>query len=125
MPRKWSPEAKAAHAERLRQRWADAKAAGHTGRLSNKPAHRPPSWTEEQKRLLLQLCADGGLTPAKARKIKKPLWQCMQMLETLRQYHALGEPEVVVENGVRFTRFPPAWARGVTPGKSVGTKSRN
>jgi hypothetical protein len=53
--------------------------------------------------------------------MRKSLEQCHQMHRMLSSYSGLPTPIVVVENGIRITKCPPAYARGAWPHKNVGS----
>ena len=68
---------------------------------------------------------NGSVTLSIARQVGHSLDQCHDMHRMLTGYSGLGKPTVVVEDGVRVTKCPPAYAGGVYPGWSVGAKGRS
>jgi len=48
-----------------------------------------------------------------ARAVKHSIEECAEMRYTLIGYSKLPKPVVVIENGVRVTKCPPAYASGV------------
>ncbi|MCE9565812.1 MAG: hypothetical protein K8U57_27625 [Planctomycetes bacterium] len=71
----------------------------------------------------MELAPTGDITKEIARAVGKHVVECHKMFKMLYSYAALGKPEIVVENGVRITKCPPAYARGVWPDRNVGSKS--
>lgn len=55
------------------------------------------------------------------KKVGKPPGECAEMHRMLTGYAQLGETKIVVENGLRVTKCPPAYARGVWPQRNVNT----
>lgn len=103
-----------------RRRENDAKGLGPGG--SPGPAVRRGDWTAQQKTLLIQLvAANGGKVNLDiARKVRKSIEKCAELYAMLCENAAIGKPVVVVENGVRITKCPPAYARGIWPTQRVG-----
>lgn len=70
----------------------------------------------------MELAGTKGVDFRIAKQVRRSLVDCQAMYDILKEHAALGgKPVVVVKNGIRFTKCPPAYARGVYPGKSVGT----
>lgn len=67
---------------------------------------------------------EGRVTPSIARQVNHAMDQCYSMYRMLTEYANLGKPTVVIENGVRVTKCPPAYAGGVWPDRNVGTRGR-
>jgi hypothetical protein len=86
---------------------------------------KSPTWSQEQKDLLMELAAKDGVTPEVARKVRKHITECHRMYKLLSGYAALGKPKIVVENGVRVTKCPPAYACGVWPDRNVGYSKKH
>ena len=84
---------------------------------------KQPSWTQEQKDKLMEMAVETGVTHQIAKKLRKGVADCHVMFKLLSSYAAFAKPEVVVENGVRVTKYPPGYARGAYPQRSVGGKS--
>lgn len=60
-----------------------------------------------------------------AKAAQHTILDCMSMVRMLQEYPKLGKPKVVMENGVRITKCPPAYARGVFLDKSAGYSKKN
>ena len=71
----------------------------------------------------MEMVGDGRVTLPIARAIRKSYEDCLSMHDMLSAYAVLGKPKIVVENGVRITKYPPAYARGVWPDRNVRGKS--
>jgi hypothetical protein len=70
------------------------------------------------------LAASAGVTQAIARQVKKPVGECHTMFKMLSSYAALpGKTVSVIENGLKITKCPPGYARGIFPQRNVGSKS--
>lgn len=61
----------------------------------------------------MDLAGDVGVTQAIAKKVGRSFGDCCAMYQLLKEHEKLGKASVVVENGIRFTKCPPAYARGV------------
>ena len=70
----------------------------------------------------MKLTKASEVTQAIAKQVRRSIGDCHQMYKMLSSYAVLGKPTVIVENGVRITKCPPAYAHGIWPGKSVGSR---
>jgi hypothetical protein len=83
---------------------------------------KQPSWTQEQKDKLMKLAETRGVTYQIAKIVRKSVADCHIMYRLLKENASLGKLTVVVEDGIRITKCPPGYARGVYPQRSVGHK---
>lgn len=72
----------------------------------------------------MKLAKKDGVTYAVAKEVRRSVGDCHAMFKMLSSYAALGKTVVVVENGIRVTKCPPAYARGVWPDKNVGMSGK-
>jgi hypothetical protein len=66
---------------------------------------------------------EGGVSLSASRALNRSIESCRAMFAMLKDYASLGKPVIVVENGIRVTKCPPAYARGVYPQRNVGAKT--
>ncbi len=71
----------------------------------------------------MEMAARAGVTYQTAKKLRKSVADCHIMFKMLSSYAAFAKPMIVVENGVRITKYPPGYARGAYPQRNVGAKS--
>ncbi len=64
---------------------------------------------------------DGKVSLAVAKKLRKQLEDAQTMHAMLTEYAVLGKPVVVIENGIKVTMCPPAYARGVWPSQKISS----
>lgn len=57
-----------------------------------------------------------------SKKLRRPAAECSAMHRMLLGYAKLGKTRIVIENGLRITKCPPAYARGVWVDNKVRAK---
>lgn len=60
-----------------------------------------------------------------ARAMRRPVPVCASAHKRFSEQQALGATRTVMENGVRVTYCPPAWAGGVSPQNYVRASKNN